>query len=360
MGPPGGGRQKEGDWQADLRSQVLAAVADRRPLRIVGGDSKPFYARASQGDPLELAGHRGIMRYQPTELVLTARSGTSLEEIDRALAEHNQMLGFEPPRFDARATLGGTLACGLSGPRRPYAGSARDFMLGCKLLNGRGEVLRFGGEVIKNVAGFDVTRLMAGALGTLGVLLEVSMKVIPRPRSERTLCFELPFEDAIERMSEWARRSLPISAMAYDGRLRVRLSGGDAAVAAAAAKLGGDGDGCSSSFWTELREQRLPFFAGVTDLWRVSVAPATRSIPVSGEWLLDWGGALRWLRTDSEPAAVFSTAAKAGGHASRFRTNQPGPRFQPLPGNLFAIHRALKQAFDPHRILNVGALYEDL
>jgi glycolate oxidase FAD binding subunit len=221
-------------------------------------------------------------------------------------------------------------------------------------------VLRFGGEVIKNVAGFDVTRLMAGALGTLGVLLEVSMKVIPRPRSERTLCFELPFEDAIERMSEWARRSLPISAMAYDGRLRVRLSGGDAAVAAAAAKLGGDGDGCPSSFWTELREQRLPFFAGVTDLWRVSVAPATRSIPVSGEWLLDWGGALRWLRTDAEPAAVFAAVAKAGGHASRFRTNQPGPRFQPLPGNLFAIHRALKQAFDPHRILNVGALYEDL
>jgi len=191
------------DMEPALQEAVRAAFAAGTALAIRGGGSKRFLTGEIQGTTLALAGHRGIVSYEPTELVITARAGTPLGEIEAALAERNQMLAFEPPHYGPTATLGGTIACNLSGPRRPYAGSARDFVLGTKIINGRGEVLKFGGQVMKNVAGFDVARLMAGSRGTLGVLLAISLKVLPKPAREITLRFETSAEEAIRRMNAW-------------------------------------------------------------------------------------------------------------------------------------------------------------
>ena len=209
-----------------LQDRVQAAVEAATPLRLVGGDTKAFYGRQPLGEPLNLAGHRGIVSYEPTELVITARAGTPLQRLEATLARQGQMLPFEPPHFGADATLGGTIACNLSGPRRRYAGAARDFVLGTRVLNGSGEILSFGGEVMKNVAGYDVSRLMTGAMGTLGLLLEISLKVLPRPETELTLGLDMSADLALERLSRWGLRPLPISASCHDGaRLLVRLSG---------------------------------------------------------------------------------------------------------------------------------------
>jgi glycolate oxidase FAD binding subunit len=348
-----------------LRQTVLDAIAANRPLSIRGSGSKAFYGRPSVGVPLETAGHRGILSYEPTELVLTARSGTPLAEIETLLAEHGQMLAFEPPRFGAGATLGGTVACGLSGPRRAFAGSVRDCVLGCKILNGKGEILSFGGQVMKNVAGFDLSRLMVGALGTLGVLLEISLKVLPKPECERTLVFPMATPEALAAMNRWCGESWPLSGLAYDESwIYLRLAGAETAVEAAHRKLGGavaaDGEG----FWHRLREQRLRFFqypALGSQLWRLSVPPAAPPLDSPGHWFYDWGGALRWLRTDISSEAVFQAAAGAGGHATLFRgTSDDGRVFQPLPPALKALHLNLKRAFDPQGLLNPGRLYEDL
>ena len=200
------------DLTDELREQVRQAAANGTALRIVGSDSKSFYGGSCQATtPLSMAGHQGIVDYEPSELVLTARSGTTLNSITSLLAEHRQMLAFEPPGFGLHATLGGTLACGFSGPRRPFAGSARDFMLGCKIINGDGEVLNFGGRVMKNVAGFDVSRLMVGALGTLGVLLDVSLRVLPMPEAELTLAYTLSAGEALDKMSALSAKPWPLS-----------------------------------------------------------------------------------------------------------------------------------------------------
>lgn len=346
--------------EAALQERVRRAVAGRVPLRIVAGGTKDFLGRTPSGERFDMAGHRGIVSYEPTELVVTVRAGTRLEELEAALAEREQMLAFEPPHFGVAATVGGTVACGLSGPRRPFAGSARDFVLGVKLINGRAEVLRFGGTVIKNVAGFDVSRLMAGSFGTLGVLLEVALKVLPRPRREATLSFDLGPDAALERMLSWAAGPWPISALAYDGRLRVRLSGDEAAVRAARHHLGGEPAASADAYWRELREQRLDFFDGAGELWRFSVAPASPVPAIPGDWLYDWGGGQRWLRTAAPQDAVFAAAAGLGGHATLFRTRRGGERFQPLSPGLHALNRTIKQAFDPHRVFNRGRMYEDL
>lgn len=327
-------------------------------LAIRGSSTKSFYAMPPAGRALPVSGHRGIVRYQPTELIVTARAGTTLEELDAALTAEGQMLGFEPPHYGQGATIGGTIACGFSGPRRPFAGAARDFVLGCRLINGRGETVSFGGEVIKNVAGFDLSRLMVGALGTLGVLLEITLKVLPRPETESTLTFEATSESAVAAMLSWAALPLPISALAYDGMLRVRLSGAERAVAAARRRLGGDAEEVSGEFWTDLREHRLPFFQGAADLWRLSLPPAAPSAVLEGSWLLDWGGAQRWLKTSAAPERVFAAARERGGHAVLFRSAQAVNRFQPLPENVLALHRRVKQAFDPRGIYNRGVLRE--
>ncbi len=350
------------DKTTELQKIVRAAAAAGTPLSILGSGSKSFLGRASRGDPLAVMGHAGIVNYQPKELVITARCGTSLDEIESTLAEQGQMLPFEPPHFGPGATIGGTIACGLSGPARPYAGAARDLVLGTRVLTGNAQVLRFGGEVMKNVAGYDVSRLMTGAFGTLGLLLEVSVKVLPRPASSRTLVQEHRAADAIDLMNHWAGRPLPISATCFDGRrLYVRLSGPETAVAQAAKDMGGEPMENETSFWRgEIREQGHDFFAPQGPLWRLSVPQGAPSIELPGNQLMEWGGAQRWLRTDADAGTVRAAAAEARGHASLFRGgDRNGQVFHPLPPALMTLHKGLKQAFDPKGLFNPGKLYAD-
>lgn len=347
-------------------ARVRAAAASRTPLRIRGGGSKDFLGGPLSGDLLDMRQCTGIVAYEPTELVITARGGTPLAEIETALAERGQRLAFEPPHF-GEATLGGCVAAGLSGPGRAGAGAVRDFVLGVKLLDGRGEVLNFGGQVMKNVAGYDVSRFVAGSLGTLGVLLEVSMKVLPRPVAETTLRIEAPQDKAIELMNRWAGKPLPITATCWvDELLTVRLSGARAAVTAASEQLGGEPleAGAARQFWLQLREQQDAFFADDQPLWRLSLPSVTPRLDLPGEQLIEWGGSLRWLKSGADPSGVRDSVAKLGGHATLFRGSDELKRsagvFQPLSAGLLALHRRLKQNFDPVGIFNPGRMYPDL
>jgi len=340
----------DNDISTLLAEKVREAAARQSSLAIRGSGSKRFLTGQPEGTALDVTPHRGIVSYEPTELVITARAGTPLAEIEAALAEKNQMLAFEPPHFGPGATLGGTLACGLSGPRRPYAGSARDFVLGTRIINGRGEILKFGGQVMKNVAGYDLSRLMVGARGTLGVILEASLKVLPKPAREITLTFEMGMDEAIEKMNAWAGRPLPLSAAAHSGEtLYIRLSGSEAAVRAAHGRLGGEPLEKSATFWEELREHRRAFFQNDKPLWRLSVPAATPPIKLPGKWLLDWSGAQRWLKSDAAAADIVQAAQRFGGHARRYR-HESAPA--PLPAALRTLNAAVKSAMDPHRILN--------
>jgi glycolate oxidase FAD binding subunit len=352
----------QADRSAELQEAVRAAAGERAALRVVGGGTKAFYGRTTQGRALNLAGHAGIIDYEPTELVFTARAGTPLGEVEAALAAQGQMLPFEPPHYGATATLGGAIACGLSGPRRPYAGAVRDFVLGVKLLTGRGDIMRFGGQVMKNVAGYDISRAMAGAMGTLGVLLEVSLKVLPLPAEEITLGRDAHTGEALRLMNEWAARPLPLSAAIHHGdRLYVRLSGAATAVRAARERLGGELLEDAAAFWRGVREHEHDFLAGEAPLWRVSVPPAAAPLELSGESLIDWGGAQRWLRTDEPAQRIRTAATRAGGHATLFRGgDRTGAVFHPIGDGLLSVHRNLKAAFDPAGILNAGRLYEGL
>ena len=350
------------DLSTTLQQQVTLAFEQATPLNICGAGSKAFLGQGRYDTDIEVSGHRGIIDYDPRELVLTARTGTPLRDIETALDASAQMLAFEPPHFGAAATLGGTLASGLSGPRRPYSGSARDFVLGCKLLNGRGEMLDFGGQVMKNVAGYDVSRLMVGAHGTLGLLLEASLKVLPRPAASLTVSRECSEHEAITAMSELLSRPYPVDASCYDGeRCHVRVSGSVQAVKEARSKIPGDVMAEGERFWHELREHRLPFFRHPHTLYRIMVKPATPPLAVSGNWLLDWGGAQRWLYSDEDLATLRHQVALAGGHVTVFRGNaHAGDIFQPLAPALMTVHRRLKESFDPRHIFNSGRLYAGL
>lgn len=304
----------------------------------------------------------GVISYEPTELVITAYAGTTLKEINETLSGKQQMLAFEPPAFGEQATIGGTVACGLSGPRRPYAGSARDFMLGMKCLNGKGEILTFGGQVMKNVAGYDVSRLMTGAMGTLGLLLEISMKVLPRPQHEISLTRKADFNAALDDMNTWAGKSLPLSASCFDGtNLNIRLSGKRIALESMQKKLGMDELHGGDNFWQQLREQQLDYFHDDgRSLWRLSVPSMTPEIGLSGDWMIEWGGALRWLKSDEPSDKVRKLAEQAGGHATLFRNDGKYDEvFHPLSPALKSLHLRLKQAFDPDMIFNRGRMYPD-
>ena len=349
----------------EISAQLQVAVNQAReagtPLCIRGGGSKEFYGRKPLGELLDVSPHQGIVNYEPTELVITARAGTSLREIEQTLADANQMLPFEPPHFGDTATLGGTIACNLSGPRRPYAGAARDFVLGTQVLNGRGEILSFGGEVMKNVAGYDISRLMCGALGTLGILLEVSLKVLPRAESELTLVYQTHVEDALETLHDWGRKPYPVSASCFDGdSLTVRLSGEARAVEAARKLMGGETLAEGELFWRKLGEQSHGFFASSQPLWRISLASDSPPMDLEGKWLYEWGGAQRWLVSNAQAETIRESAAMAGGHATSFRGGDRDQVFESLPKGLMAIHRRLKQAFDPQGILNPGRMYKEL
>ncbi len=342
--------------------RVRAAAQGARPLRPRGGGSKDFYGNELAGEPLDTSAYAGLVNYEPSELVVTARCGTPLAELERALAANGQMLPFEPPHFGPGATLGGCVAAGLSGPRRASAGAVRDFVLGARLLDGRGRVLAFGGEVMKNVAGYDVSRLLAGSLGTLGVILEVSLKVLPRPAAETTLRLEAPQDKALEWMNHWAGKPLPISATCYlNGELSVRLSGAAAAVRAARETLGGEALGDGEGFWTALREQTHPYFAPEAPLWRLSLPSRAAPPRLPGEELIEWGGALRWLASAGEARTIREAARRAGGHATLFRARDKSPgAFTPLGPAQMKLQRELKAVFDPARIFNPGRLYPDL
>ena len=342
-----------------LQSQVQEAAQEGRKLNIVGGDSKTSLARASSGETLDVSQHTGIADYDPRELVITARAGTPLQILEDTLAESNQMLAFEPPHFGEYATLGGTIACGLSGPRRPYAGSARDFVLGCKILNGKGDIMHFGGQVIKNVAGYDVSRLMTGAYGTLGILLELSLKVLPRPAATTTLFHECSETEAISFMSGLLSKALPADgACYYKGQCYVRLSGSEQAVIDAQKKLPGEHLSNYSQFWQRLREHELSFFSSNKPLWRIAVKPSTAPLPIDGEWLLDWGGAQRWLYSDNDASHIRAVVQQHGGHATLFRGgDRYSEVFHPLSEPLKKLHQRLKHSFDPNNIFNPGRMY---
>jgi glycolate oxidase FAD binding subunit len=343
-----------------FKEQIRAAAAQKRPLRIRGGGTKDWYGGALQGEILDTRGHSGIVDYEPTELVITARCGTLLSEIEAVLAAQNQMLAFEPPHFGDGATFGGAIAAGLSGPRRANSGGVRDFVLGAQLLDGKGELLSFGGQVMKNVAGYDVSRLLAGSLGTLGLITELSVKVLPRAVAETTLRFETSEIDAIRMLNVWGGQPLPVSGSCWhQGVLMLRLPRARAAVDAAIASLGGQVVPDAGSLWDDLREQRHAFFAGDAPLWRLSVPSTTGAIVLNGAQLIEWGGAQRWLRAPSGDAETIRSAVRAvGGHATLFRGgDRTAGVFQPLAPAVARIHERLKTAFDPAHIFNPGRLF---
>lgn len=351
-----------------LQAQIRAAAAAKSPLVIRGGGTKDFYGEPTGGDVLDATAYAGIVDYDPTELVITARAGTPLAEVEAALAASGQMLPCEPPGFGPQATLGGAVAAGLSGPRRPYAGAMRDIVLGVRMLDGRGEDLAFGGRVMKNVAGFDLARLMTGALGTLGLLTEISLKCLPVPKAQTTRVLDCGADDALRIVNEWRGKPLPISATCHRaGRLAVRLSGAAPAIDAAARQIGGEAWPEGDAFWAGIREQTDEFFtaarAALAPLWRLSVKASVPYAALGGEQTIEWSGALRWLAADehTDPARVRAWAAASGGHATLFRaTDRSVGTFHPLPPTLHALHGRLKATFDPAGILNRGRMYPHL
>lgn len=340
-----------------FKERILAAGRDKQPLCVRGGGSKDWYGQEPVGEVLDTRAYQGIIAYDPTELVITVRAGTPLADVEKVLAEQNQTFAFEPPHFGPGATVGGMVACGLSGPRRAAVGAVRDFVLGAVLMDSKGEVLHFGGQVMKNVAGYDVSRLLTGSLGTLGLLLEVSLKVLPKPYAETSLRLQMTEEEAIRRLNVWGGQPLPISASAWcDGSLVLRLSGAKAAITAAQQIIGGE-EISGDDFWLAMREQSNEFFTQSPTLWRLSV-PSTAAPMALGEQLIEWGGAQRWLRSDASAAVIRDAAVKAGGHATLFRGGDKNIGvFQPLAPAVGKIHQNMKNAFDPDGIFNPGRMY---
>ncbi|WP_423213577.1 glycolate oxidase subunit GlcE [Rivibacter subsaxonicus] len=365
-----------------LVERIRAAHADASPLAIVGHGSKDFVGGAIVGEPLCTTALSGISSYEPTELVVTARAGTPLAELEAALAERGQCLPFEPPRFGTDAgrsgTVGGMVAAGLAGPSRAAVGGVRDYVLGAVLLNGCAELLSFGGQVIKNVAGYDVSRLLAGSMGELGLICEVSLKVLPTAPAQATLRFECDEATALRQLNVFGGKPLPINASAWwNGTLLLRLRGARAAVDAALNALGGEliDESVAQPFWRGLRDQRDEFFVKVErqvdagapngvplTLWRVSVPQTAPVLPLPGEQLIEWGGAQRWWCTPAPASVVREMARDRGGHATLWREGGEHPRrsaaevHAPLAPPLDRIHRQLKAAFDPAGIFNRGRL----
>jgi glycolate oxidase FAD binding subunit len=337
---------------------VRAACAARTPLVIRGGGSKDFYGNPCKGEPLDVTSCRGVVSYDPSELVITVAAGTPLMEVEQTLAAAHQYLAFEPPVHNEHATIGGAIATGLSGPRRPWTGPARDFVLGVDCINGRGERLKFGGQVIKNVAGYDVSRLLTGSLGTLGVILDVSLKVLPQAETEISLIADMPLDRARKFIQDWSGRPVPISgACYYQGNLRIRLSGYESAVMHTATVMGLTPEE-NTSFWQQLRHQSLDLFTTGGPLWRISL-PVTATAPEDFQ-LMDWGGALYWSKTDMPAERLRDRVKSLGGHATLYRDNGLNvPRFQPLDNGLLALHQRLKAALDPSGILNRGRMYSE-
>ncbi|PPK53563.1 glycolate oxidase subunit GlcE [Marinobacter persicus] len=349
------------DQIQSLQEQVLQARKNGQTLNIVGGGTKSFMGRKTDTDSatLSLAEHSGVVEYHPVELVLTVRAGTTLSEIEAVLAEEGQCLHFEPPRLGDGATIGGTLACNLSGPARPWAGSVRDQVLGLRLLNGQGEHLRFGGQVMKNVAGYDVSRLQAGAMGTLGVMTEISLKVMPKPATTATLVQEMPLDSAIDYMNRRTGEPKPITGACWlDGKVYLRLAGARSAVEATAEQWEGEVFEGGNGLWQQIQDMQHEFFAGDDPLWRFSVKSSAVMPSLDGPWLVDWAGAQRWYRGPATLSDLEPVAAEAGGQVSLFRGgDRTGEVMHSQPEALKAIQRRIKQSFDPDGLFNPGRLY---
>jgi glycolate dehydrogenase FAD-binding subunit len=349
-----------------LADAVRAASSTRTPLRIVGGDTKAFYGRPVTAVALDVSGHRGIVNHDPAELVLTARAGTRLLDVQRVLASQGQHLPFEPPVFDDAATIGGTVAAALAGPARMAKGPVRDFVLGTRLLTGDGRVLRFGGEVMKNVAGYDVSRLLAGSLGILGVILEVSLKVLPVAPATRTLHRRVGAREAIETLAHASQRGAPVTASFWHaGVLHVRLEGSEAALDPSALLVGGDAlaPEAAMRFWDDVRDQRHAWFrAAPRPLHRLHV-PAVAAVEAFERheaFAFEWNGAQRWV-AGIDVEAARRLARDVGGHATLFRGATAADEvFVPLSAPMLELHRDVKRVFDPAGILNPGRMYAAL
>jgi glycolate oxidase FAD binding subunit len=345
------------DASEALLEQVKQARENATPLRIQGGNTKAFLGREVAGEILDIRAHCGIVSYDPTELVISVRAGTPLSELFAALDAKGQMLPCEPPSFGEGATVGGMIAAGLSGPRRPWSGSVRDFVLGTRVISGLGTHLRFGGEVMKNVAGYDLSRLMVGSYGCLGVLTEVSLKVLPKPRQCLSISLDIDCARALENLAQWGQQPLPISAACHDGqRLYLRLEGGEGSVTAAHQRLGGEP--LDSGYWADLNEQRLDFFNEGLPLWRLSLPNNLGPLDLPGEQLIDWGGTQRWLKSAADN--IQSRAHELGGHATCFSHGVSETPFQPLAPALLRYHRQLKAQLDPQGLFNPGRMYAEL
>lgn len=370
-----------------FQEQILAAVKNKTPLSIEGGGTKSWYGNANSYEKLDTRIYSGILEYQPEELVITARTGTPLKEIEAALADKNQMLAFEPPHFGDDATFGGTIAAGLAGPGRISAGNLRDFVLGVRILDGKGQDLSFGGKVMKNVAGYDVSRLLPGSMGTLSLLLEASVKVLPRPAATTSLRCNITQARALQLVNEWAGQPLPLSASCWigsptggDGELTIRLAGAAAAVKAAIPIMGAAVNAkeldtqVATEFWSALREQQLAVFSILNShetLYRLALPAACGPLAfenVNGDIALEWHGQQRWLKAPGDDATFASLKALAsahGGHATRFKQGSnvdPGKqRFTLLSEQahstaLEAVQARLRSAFDPAGIFATSRL----
>ncbi|WP_017941290.1 MULTISPECIES: glycolate oxidase subunit GlcE [unclassified Thioalkalivibrio] len=345
------------DQSAMLAERIRSASAAGHRLAIAGGGSQRALAFPAGFEPdvrpLEASGHQGIVNLAPSELVVTVRAGTPVMELQAALEEVGMMLPFEPAMPTPSSTVGGMVALGLSGARRPWTASLRDAVLGTRIVNGRGEILRFGGEVMKNVAGFDVSRLMAGSLGSLGLLLEISFKLLPAPAYQAWLRREATATAFIEQARDWGRTALPFSGLAWaDGVSHIRLGGGQEAVQEAAERLGAEADIDGPAFWSQLRDRHMPFLTRTTSgderLWRLSLPPATPPLDLPGEWLLNWGGGERWLRSTARPEAVRAAVEDAGGHARLWFGDPAGASWlHPRPAAHARLEGEVRAALDP-------------
>ena len=353
------------DISSQLQQQIINAAQTRQALQIIGNNSKAFYGCITDDDsatPLFVSEHSGIIDYQPSELTITARAGTALKEIIELLAEHRQMLAFEPPTFDGKASLGGCIATAMAGPRRPWTGSVRDYLIGMRLLTGDGKDIRVGGKVMKNVAGYDLFRPMAGALGTLGIMLDITLKLLPLPEAEAS--FSMKLEPAAMQgiLRDRRHASMPISAASYnDGTLNIRLSGSAASIDDAINKLPTDAQEISAGYWQKLNEHKLSFFDDPAPLYRMVVPGNAPCDFIAGETLIDWAGALRWIKTSAAFSEVQNHAAALGGTASVYRNGHKNEDvFSHMPDPLFALHERIKGIMDPVGILNPGRLYRAL
>ena len=349
------------DCKDEIAAKVKTAYQETQALQIIGGGSKRFYGRTTHGEALSLSNHSGIIEYEPSELYIMARSGTPLFEIEQTISAQNQILPCEPPHFADTATLGGMIACGLSGPRRVNAGSVRDCVLGTEVLNGKGEYLHFGGRVMKNVAGYDVSRLMCGALGTLGIVMSATLRLLPKPACDLSLVFSLDHQSAITTMNQWANSPMPISASFYDGsELFIRLSGSTTAVESCKNDLGGEVVDANNVFWNEIKEHTHSFFTNDQPLWRVSVPAYAERLNISGNCAMEWNGALRWYTSDTDELSIRAEAQRVGGHACLFKGDVTEQIFHPLPDALMKLHKNIKQTLDPASILNPGKMFAGL